>query len=89
MPTSSRALVKVLERIVRPVYLAEHYHTFYVEEVLECGHRQIAYPQGDPLVARYRVCFECVKNCGEGVLAGTKKPPRSVRSFPGRADRAA
>ena len=87
MPTTSRALTKVVERIVKPVYLAQHYHTFYVLEVLECGHRQVAYPQGDPLIAKYRVCSECVKGCGEGVLA--RKPPRSVRSIPQRADRAA
>jgi len=87
MSTSSRALVKVVERTIKPIYLADRYHSFIVYEILECGHRQTAFPQADPLVARYRVCLQCVEDSGERLPP--KKPARAVRSVPRRTDRAA
>jgi hypothetical protein len=55
----------------------------YVEETLECGHKQTVYPQIDDLVARKRVCSEC-----NGHFLGLelpKKVAQSVRRIPKKA----
>ena len=55
-------LQKILSRHVVPFHPHKHHPecvvTYCVEE-LECGHRRHAFPQCDPLVARYRNCPEC------------------------------
>lgn len=78
MRTFSRVLTKVVGRTIQPIYLADRYHSFIVHEILECGHRQVAFPQADPLVARYRVCVKCVAK--EGEESPPKKRPQSVRA---------
>lgn len=71
---SPSPLRRVTERIVVPVYLAQHYTTFYIRERLDCGHELHVFPQGDPLTARARICPQCC------LLSRTKKPARSERA---------
>jgi hypothetical protein len=70
-----RALRRVVERIPVPVYLAAHYVSFYVRELLECGHEVVAQPWGDPLIAKQRLC----PKCAQAEMVPPKKPVQSVR----------
>lgn len=65
----------VVERIPVPVYLAQHYQTFYIRERLECGHEIRQFPYGDPLIAKRRICPHCAR---AGALP-PKKPAQSER----------
>jgi hypothetical protein len=78
----------VVERIPVPVYSHtnnDRLISFHVRELLECGHRLIAYPTGDPLVAQRRVCPECESEARTGLAGSPKKPCVSVSS-PDAAD---
>lgn len=83
---SSRFLRRVTERVPVPVYLAQQYTTFHIRETLECGHVLITYPQGDPLIAKYRTCPECAQ---ASVALPPKKPPQPVRTPAWRLKRSA
>jgi hypothetical protein len=69
----------MLRKIVRrqPVAFQPHAHVpdyllCFVNEHLECGHKVVAYPQADPLIAKRRDCRKC-----DGVLA---RRPQAVGS---------
>jgi hypothetical protein len=72
-------LRRVIERIPVATYQSERYCTIHIREKLECGHEHIAYPSGDPLIARSRICATCAR-ASIPVELPPKKPP--VRSLP-------
>jgi hypothetical protein len=64
----------------RPHDHVPDYILVYVVETLECGHSLTVYPQGDPLIAKRRLCPAC-----EELISALppKKPCKSVGStFP-------
>lgn len=73
---SPRFLRRVTERVPVPIYLAQHYQTFYIRETLECGHKLIVYPQGDPLIAKWRTCPQCA------VISLPEKKPAALAEMP-------
>jgi hypothetical protein len=72
----SKCLRRVLERRPVATYQNERYCTIHIVETLECGHQNIAYPFGDPLTAKSRICATCAKV----YLPIPKKP--SASAFP-------
>ena len=71
----SRTLRRVIARTPKPVYLEQHYSTFYVVEELECGHQLVIHPQSDPLIATRRACLNCQ---AVAELLPPKKQPHPV-----------
>ncbi len=76
-------LRRVMERIPVATYQSERYCTIHIREILECGHEHLAYPYGDPLIARSRICATCARASLSVPDLPPKKP--SVRSLPNLA----
>lgn len=74
MSGSQRALRLVTLRTPKAYRPHDHvpeYLLVYVVETLECGHTLTVYPQGDPLIAKRRICRAC-----QGLLNSSVLPPK-------------
>lgn len=80
----NQPLQRVLGRVVKKLYepdavLGTRMVSAHVLEKLECGHTRDAYPEVDPLIARYRKCGVCARDESMPEPRPLKKPVQSVR----------